>query len=403
MEYLDLLLESTSFNFLDIYEEIRNFSIDDDPFMESKEITNESVSNKVVEFLKNIIEKIKEVVNKVKISILKFLDSVEMKLKIRKYAERAKTDKKFANTKVKLKDYNNLDKMNAHIQEEIRNYKNAEECEAAMKKYRKQRNIAIAGGIVSTVTVATVLAFIIKGHKDKINNLEVSNAKNIRHIEKLKEIVVKKNGKINQLKTDLKDTTLKLDKAKAKSPRAKMRANVNIAKNVVSKPINKMNKEIAGVKAQASIIAEVTSNSTKDITNEVKESLQVLADADKNTATKIKEVATNVSSIKDSVRKVTSGEAKIDAGMDKREELKQQVSSLKDKKERALKVAGNKYATPEQNDRITSFYYAYRKLGGNHEVESLYEDHYLKLPVHEDRRVSNQNNIKKFKKKKKMK
>ena len=51
------------------------------------------------------------------------------------------------------------------------------------------------------------------------------------------------------------------------------------------------------------------------------------------------------------------------------------------------------YATPE-HDRITSFYYAYRKLGGNHEVESLYEDHYLKLPVHEDRRVSNQNNIK---------
>lgn len=52
------------------------------------------------------------------------------------------------------------------------------------------------------------------------------------------------------------------------------------------------------------------------------------------------------------------------------------------------------YATPEQNDRITSFYYAYRRLGGNHEVESLYNDHYIKLPVHEDRRVSNQNNIK---------
>ena len=52
------------------------------------------------------------------------------------------------------------------------------------------------------------------------------------------------------------------------------------------------------------------------------------------------------------------------------------------------------YATPEQNDRITSFYHAYRRLGGNHEVESLYNDHYIKLPVHEDRRVSNQNNIK---------
>lgn len=49
------------------------------------------------------------------------------------------------------------------------------------------------------------------------------------------------------------------------------------------------------------------------------------------------------------------------------------------------------YATPEQNDRITSFYYAYRILGGNHEVESLYKEHYLKLEVHEDRRISNNN------------
>lgn len=51
------------------------------------------------------------------------------------------------------------------------------------------------------------------------------------------------------------------------------------------------------------------------------------------------------------------------------------------------------YAKPDQNDKITSFYYAYRKLGGNHEVESLYEDHYLKLGVHEDRRINQQKTI----------
>lgn len=44
------------------------------------------------------------------------------------------------------------------------------------------------------------------------------------------------------------------------------------------------------------------------------------------------------------------------------------------------------YATPEQNDRVTMYYHSYKALGGNHEVETLYEQHYLKLQVHEDRR-----------------
>ena len=42
------------------------------------------------------------------------------------------------------------------------------------------------------------------------------------------------------------------------------------------------------------------------------------------------------------------------------------------------------YATPEENDKITMYYYSYTSLGGNHEVESLYKNHYLKLHVHED-------------------
>lgn len=50
----------------------------------------------------------------------------------------------------------------------------------------------------------------------------------------------------------------------------------------------------------------------------------------------------------------------------------------------------NGFATPEENDKITKMYYAYHELlGGNHEVESLYNDHYLKLSIHEDRRIAN--------------
>lgn len=42
------------------------------------------------------------------------------------------------------------------------------------------------------------------------------------------------------------------------------------------------------------------------------------------------------------------------------------------------------YATPEENDKITMYYHVYTSLGGNHEVQSLYEKHYVNLPIHTD-------------------
>ena len=47
------------------------------------------------------------------------------------------------------------------------------------------------------------------------------------------------------------------------------------------------------------------------------------------------------------------------------------------------------YATPEENDKIITFYSAYVGLGGNHEVKCLYEDHYVKLPIHSEENKNN--------------
>lgn len=47
------------------------------------------------------------------------------------------------------------------------------------------------------------------------------------------------------------------------------------------------------------------------------------------------------------------------------------------------------YVTPAQNEVITADYCNYESLGGNGEVKELYENHYLKLPIHEDRRCVN--------------
>ena len=44
------------------------------------------------------------------------------------------------------------------------------------------------------------------------------------------------------------------------------------------------------------------------------------------------------------------------------------------------------FATPEQNDMISADFMNYTALHGNGEIKKLYEDHYIKLQVHEDRR-----------------
>ena len=44
------------------------------------------------------------------------------------------------------------------------------------------------------------------------------------------------------------------------------------------------------------------------------------------------------------------------------------------------------FVTPEENKIITTNYQNYRLLKGNGEIEELYTKHYVKLPIHEDRR-----------------
>ena len=41
------------------------------------------------------------------------------------------------------------------------------------------------------------------------------------------------------------------------------------------------------------------------------------------------------------------------------------------------------FATPEQNDIITSEYHNYKALKGNGDIQELYEKHYIKLDVHD--------------------
>jgi hypothetical protein len=95
-----------------------------------------------------------------------------------------------------------------------------------------------------------------------------------------------------------------------------------------------------------------------------------------------------VKSVEDIDGKVETVNAKIEITNSTLEVLKQ--SAMNDKKlelKSLIYDCLNKgFATPEENDKITIKYNSYVALGGNHEVKALYENHYLNLQVHEDRR-----------------
>lgn len=85
-------------------------------------------------------------------------------------------------------------------------------------------------------------------------------------------------------------------------------------------------------------------------------------------------------------------EKKIDSTIDILTKL---LESEKNEKRVSLKkqmydCLANGYVKPAERERIESEYNDYRQLlNGNHDVQQLYENHYSKLSVHEDRRKQN--------------
>lgn len=99
-----------------------------------------------------------------------------------------------------------------------------------------------------------------------------------------------------------------------------------------------------------------------DVVNEIKKEQSMQIEIINNNTTKLENTISDLAILKESEM------------INKKIELKKMIYDCLNKS----------YATPEENDKITMYYYSYTSLGGNHEVESLYKNHYLKLPVHED-------------------
>lgn len=132
-------------------------------------------------------------------------------------------------------------------------------------------------------------------------------------------------------------------------------------------------------------------NELSTITDEKlsKLSEELLEDEERFDSTILNAINNIVTTQNEHNRRIKETENKLDGIVEIMNQLRE--SDMIDKqitlKHMIYECLNNGFATPEENDKITKLYYAYHNLlGGNHEVETLYEDHYLKLPIHEDHR-----------------
>lgn len=106
-----------------------------------------------------------------------------------------------------------------------------------------------------------------------------------------------------------------------------------------------------------------------------------------------------VNTINDIKKVQEEHESKINVITDKCNETVDLLAKLQESEKNDKKISlkktlynclNNGFVTPEEREKIEIDYYSYTNLlGGNSDVQELYEKHYKKLDVHEDRRKEN--------------
>ena len=113
-----------------------------------------------------LIAKVKEIVEKAINTIRQFFASKQVESNMKKAEAVAKANPGLLKKKVKVKDYEKLDKINKKAQADLKKCKTKAQVDDVMDKYRKQRNIAISAGAVAVVTLGAVCAYSRKKGKD---------------------------------------------------------------------------------------------------------------------------------------------------------------------------------------------------------------------------------------------
>lgn len=150
-------------------------------------------------------------------------------------------------------------------------------------------------------------------------------------------------------------------------------------------------REASSIFSKFDNIPSVPANSVKDIAE-----IRGMLDLDLVNSEEFKPVV--IQSINEIKKIQEEHEQKIDCISNKCDSslellLKLEKAGMNDKKvalkESIYEVLNNGFVTPKQRDKIVADYASYIEFNGNGEIKDLYENHFSKLSVHEDRRKNN--------------
>lgn len=297
-------------------------------FEAGEETNSAPFIEKVEATITRIIEKIKKIFQDTKEKLTKFFTDKNVEQKCKQVDEVSKNDPEVKRKKSSYKSRHKAIELDKITLEDIYKARDFNEVEAAMQKYRKQRNKAIAIGTVVTTTVVGVGAFVLKKQKELNDTLSAEKEHAEAQLKKSKNIIGKmrqsiniKNEKIESLQNDVSDLK-KENAAKTKGQVAKVK--ITRTKRKVSESASKARVQIQTQQAKANATVEVSTNICKDIVSESSEMMKSLIDPNVSAKTKVSNVVGTVTNTVKTVKGAsdTVKEESIDT-------LKSNLSSLK--------------------------------------------------------------------------
>lgn len=322
-------------------------------FYANSELFTESSDEKVESFFDKFITRAKEIVDSIRNKISDIFNKKQTDDVIKKAETAIEANQKLGNTKVKIPDYDKLNKLNADVRKELDKTDNPE---AVMKKYRLQRNKLLAASAFITVSLSTALYMLTKNKNAKISELSAQNKIYETRITKLKRLCVKfrsdnktlsaENSELKRKNELLKARGVNKAAVMAKQTGEKIDAATNSVKAGFDQTIN-----TAKTKAKAE--TEVLTNASKDIVGSFKSALNVLG-GDASVIAKGGAVANSIGKTVSTVASIVSGDASANHKAETKESLKVKAKELKEKKARAQKILDGNFS-PERKKNAEKF------------------------------------------------
>lgn len=221
--------------------------------------------------------------------------------------------------------------------EDVYKAKDFNEVEARMEKYRKQRNKAIATGVLVTLSLSAVGAFVIKRKNDLNKDLEAQKksaeaklSQSQRELGNLKLKMKEKNDTIDKMRDDMSDMKKEL-RAKTKTDIAKVR--VARKMRTISKTSEDISIKMKTEQVKLNATTECCKNICNDIAIEGKNLVTDLLDPNSKVIEKTSNTIKGISGISATVKNAPNkmSDDKLKLLQDSLDEIKRKGNSQKKK------------------------------------------------------------------------